>query len=189
METNAPQPKQPKIKVVRTLRTRSWVRILIIFLLGFLAGYILFVMSHKETETIQSPLPVKQESAKKIQKADSLQLAGQLHYESPLAKGVCNVRYTAKTVEVTVELSSLYPVKSVIAFDVNNFVVLNLRNVNVNDQSTTMTAGNFVQFNSVGDNKYIIELSNENMLPNKIKFTLAQNDVTIYQNVVEVNNE
>ena len=76
-----------------------------------------------------------------------------------------------------------------IEFDYGSFTVLNVQNVSVNDQSTAMASGNFVQINSVGENSFIIQLYNKNRLPHNIDFKIFQNDSPIYQNSVQVNKE
>ena len=189
MENSVPQPLKPEAGLFLRIWRMIWIRSFFIFCLGFLAGYGILIALHSSGKSPETGIPVKQAQAAGTPAAEVMQDANALHFDSPLAKGACKVRYSAKTVEISVELTSLYPVKSVIEFDVNNFIVLEVRNVNVNDQSTTLTASNLVQFNSVGDNKYLVVLSNENALPNKIDFTLTQNEVTIYQNSVEVNND
>jgi hypothetical protein len=120
---------------------------------------------------------------------DNMKTADVLQYESPLAKAVCNVRYSTKIVELRVDLFSLYPVKSTIEFDYNNFYVLNVQNVSVNEQSNAMTAANFIQINNVGENKFIIQLYNKNSLAHNIDFKIYQNDSPIYQNSIQVNKE
>jgi hypothetical protein len=118
-----------------------------------------------------------------------MKMADVLQYESPLAKAICNVRYSTKIVEIRVELSSLNPVKATIEFDFNNFEVLNVQNVMVNDQSTALAASNYIQISNVGDNKFIIQLYNKNSLPHYIDFRIYQNESPIYQNSVQVNKE
>ena len=165
----------------------TWFKLCLVFLTGFLAGLLIFSLVKKGDEEPGIHLPDKQEISAGVPFHDSLTEAGLLHYDTPLAKAAIKVLYSSKVAEIRIDLSSLYPVKSLVEFDVNNLSVLNLQHTNVNDQSTSMTAANFVQFNSVGDNKYIILLSNKNALPHKVDFTLSQNDVTIYQNSLEIN--
>ena len=179
--------ENPEVNAIRTKWPLIWIRLTIVFILGFLTGFILFTSVRGCKKNPEVQITGKQVAAAVLPPGDSLVAAEPLHYDSPLAKATCKVRYSEKIVEVRIDLSSLYPVKSLLEFDVNNFSVLTVRHVSVNDQSNTMTAANYIQFNSVGDNKYTILLSNNNNLPHKFDFTISQNDVKIYQNFVEVN--
>ncbi|MEI6681406.1 MAG: hypothetical protein WCO44_02200 [Bacteroidota bacterium] len=165
----------------------TWFKLCLFFLGGFLAGFILFRLLGKGNEDPAIHLPDKQELSAGVPLHDSLTVADLLRYDTPLAKATIKVLYSPKVAEIRIDLSSLYPVKSLVEFDVNSLSLLNLQHTSVNDQSTSMTSANFVQFNSVGDNKYIILLSNKNALPHKVDFTISQNDVTIYHNSVEIN--
>ena len=189
MEANVLPPENLEIKTVRNIWSMQWLKLCLFFFIGFLAGFIIFSSSNGIKKTAKTPIPDKQETVTGSEQIDSLQLADALHYDSPLVKAACKVRYSAKIVEISVDLTSLYPVKSLVEFDVNNLNILNIRHVSVNDQSTIMAAANFVQFNSVGDNKFIILLSNRNMLPHQIDFAISQNDLLIYQNSVSINKD
>ncbi len=187
MEAHIHHPEQLEVKVVRKVWKMTWFKFCLVFLFGILAGFILFNLVKKGDEVPGIHLPDKQEISAGVPLHDSLTVAGHLHYDTPLAKATVKVLYSPKVAEIRIDLSSLYPVKSLVEFDVNSLSLLNLQHTSVNDQSTSMTAANFVQFNSIGDNKYIILLSNKNALPHKVDFTLSQNDVTIYHNSVEIN--
>jgi len=189
MEAHAHQPEKLEVKAVRSIWSMLWVRLCIVFLLGCLAGFVIFTSFSGRKDDAKAPIPEKQAALAGLQPADSLLATDALHYDSPLTKASCKVRYSTKIVEIRVELSSLYPVKSLVEFDVNNLVILNVQDISVNDQSTSIIAANSVQFNSVGDNKYVIILSNKNALPHRIDFKLTQNELPVYQNSVEINKE
>ena len=182
-------PEQLEIKVVRRFWSRPWIKISFIFFLGLFAGLLLFGIFRIGSNEIKVPdLEMKGFFFDSLS-FNNLKVADELQYTSPLTKAVCKVRCSARIVEIQVNLSSLYPVKSTIEFDLNNFEILNIMQISVNDQSTTMATANFVQINSIGDNKYIIHLNNKNNLPHHIDFKVYQNDALIYQNSVKVNKE
>ena len=189
MEIHTQQNEHPEIKVVRKNWPVFWISLSIVFLIGFFAGAMIFSGSKSNTKDAVTANPEVQENFAAAQPVDTFQITDALRYDTPLAKAAFKVRYSTKVVELRVELSSLYPVKSLVEFDVNSLNILDLRHVNVNDQSVCMTAGNLIQFNSVGDNTYTILLSNNNKLPHKIDFTISQNELPIYRNSVQINKE
>jgi hypothetical protein len=189
METHVHQPEKFEVKIVRPFWSRLWVRLCIIFFLGFLAGSLVFNSFKKDKQDNKVLNSDQPGAVAGLQTADTIRIAEPLHYDSPMTKAVYKVRYSPKIVEIRVELSSLYPVKSMIEFDVNNLVILDVQHITVNDQSGSVIAANFIQFNSVGDNKYTILLSNKNSLPHAIDFSLFQNEVAIFRNPVRINND
>jgi hypothetical protein len=189
MEKNTSQTESLEIKVVQSIWTMWWFRLSLVFLLGFLSGLILFSSLRGCKKDSEISIPGKQAVLSDMQDGDSLRAGDVLRYDSPLAKAACKVRYSSKIVEVRVELSSLYPVKSVLEFDINNLAILEVKHVSLNDESTSIYAANFVQFNSVGENIYVIRLSNKNTLPHKLDFTISQNEVTIFKNAVQINSD
>lgn len=189
MDTYQPTEKKPEIRVIQSFWKRPVVKFSFVYVFGILTGLLIlliiqpnFYESNKVVSEMKGTL-YDSRSFNEMKTADVLQ------YESPLAKAICNIRYSSKIVEVRIELSSLYPVKSTLEFDLNNFEVLNVQNVQVNDQSTAMAAANFIQINNVGDNKYIVQLYNKNSLPHQIDFKIYQNETPIYQNSAQVNKE
>ena len=189
METYKQPPKRSEILVVRSFWSRPVVKFGFSFVLGVFAGFVLFSFLKADLKGSGSDTSEMKGTFYDSRSFDNMKTADVLQYESGLTKAVCNVRYSTKIVEVRVDLSSLYPVKSTIEFDYNNFNVLNVQNLSVNDQSTAMAAGNFIQINNVGDNKFIFQLYNKNSLPHNIDFKIYQNDSPIYQNSVQVNKE
>ena len=186
METYKQKEKNPQVKVVQSIWTRPALRFGFIFILGVFVGFLIFAFFKADIKTSKEATPEMKGTLYNSSSFDEMKTADILQYDSPLARAVCNVRYSTKLVEIRVDLSSLYPVRSTLEFDFNNFEVLNVQNVTVNDQTTAMAASNFVQFNNVGDNKFIIQLYNKNRLPHYIDFKIYQNDAPIYQNSVQV---
>jgi len=189
METYKQPPKRAEILIVRSFWSRPVVKFGFSFVLGVFAGFVLFSFLKADLKGSGRATSEMKGTFYDSRSFDNMKTADILQYESSLTKAVCNVRYSSKIVEVRVDLSSLYPVKSTIEFDYNNFNVLNIQNLSVNDQSTAMAAGNFIQINNVGDNKFIFQLYNKNSLPHNIDFKIYQNDSPIYQNSVQVNKE
>lgn len=189
METYKQPPKKAEVYIVRSFWSRPLVRFGFTFVLGVFTGFLMFSFLKADFTGSNSPESEMKGTFYDSRSFDNMRTADVLQYESPLAKAICNVRYSSKVVEVRVDLSSLYPVKSTLEFDYNNFTVLNVQNVSVNDQSTATAAGNFIQINNVGDNKFIFQLYNKNSLPHNIDFKIYQNDSPIYQNSVQVNKE
>ncbi|MCK9421721.1 MAG: hypothetical protein M0Q38_03915 [Bacteroidales bacterium] len=189
MEAYTQKEKKPEIKVVRSIWIRPAFRLGFVFVLGVFVGFMIFAFFKADFRGAKEATPEMKGTLYNSSSFDDMKTADVLQYDSPLAKAICNVRYSTKIVEIRVELSSLYPVRSTLEFDFNNFEVLNVQNVSVNDQTTAMAASNFIQFNNVGDNKFIIQLYNKNKLPHYIEFKIYQNDTPIYQNSVQVNKE
>jgi len=189
MEEHTQQEIPPVIKVTRPFWQKPFLRGTIIFLFGVFAGFLLFSFLKPDIRARTDKTAEMKGTLYDSRSFDDMKVADVLQYESALAKAVFNVRYSTKIVEIRIDLSSLYPVKSTIEFDFNNFEVLNVQNVNVNAQTTAMAAANFIQINNVGDNKFIIQLYNKNSLPHRFDFKLYQNDMPIYQNAVQVNKE
>jgi len=189
METYAPKEPKAEIKVVRSFWTMPAFRFGFVFILGIFAGFVLFTVLKADFSGAKKASPEMKGTLFNSNSFDEMKTADVLQYESPLAKAICNVRYSTRIVEIRVDLSSLYPVRSTLEFDFNNFEVLNIQNVSVNDQTTAMAASNFIQINNVGDNKFIIQLYNKNKLPHYIDFKIYQNDSPVYQNSVQVNKE
>ncbi|GEM_PF-2729932 len=188
MESGSPKPARQAARAGGSILSAAWFRFILFFLVGVLAGFLIprVLPGNKEASLPVSVAP--KESATVSKPADTLGAPGVMRYDNPLVRAACKVRYSSKIVEISVDLSSLYPVKSVLDFDVNNFTILEVRHVSVNDQSTSMTASGSVQFNSVGDNHYMVLLVNMNNLPHKIDFILSQNDVTLYQKAAGIND-
>ncbi len=189
MESYKQPPKKEEIRVVQRFWSRPAFKLGFTFAMGAFVGFLIFSLLNVNLIGTDNPAPEMKGTLYDSRSFDNMRTADVLQYESPLAKAVCNVRYSAKVVELRIELSSLYPVKSTLEFDFNNFEVLNVQNVQVNDQSTAMAAANFVQINNVGDNKFIVQLYNKNSLPHQIDFKIYQYDSPIYQNSVQVNKE
>lgn len=189
MEAYKQPPKKAEILVAQSFWSRPVVKFGFTFVLGVFAGFVLFGFLKADFKGSDNSTSEMTGTMYDSRSFDQMKTADVLQYESPLTKAICNVRYSSKIVEVRVDMSSLYPVKSTIEFDYNNFTVLNVQNVSVNDQSTALAAGNFIQINNVGDNKYIFQLYNKNSLPHNLDFKIYQNDSPIYQNTVQVNKE
>jgi hypothetical protein len=190
METNTPQPENIELKPIRPFLSRPWVRFLVIFSAGFLAALILFTALKRHDRGTTGATGVNEGTVvEKPAPTDTLTALEPLKYDTPLARVLCSVSYSVKAVEIRVDLSSLYPVKMLVEFDVNNLGVISLENVRVNDQSSTLVSAGVVQFSSVGDNRYLIRLSNHNNLPHQVGFRLTQNDLTLFQKELMINTD
>ncbi|MFA5727456.1 MAG: hypothetical protein WC886_07445 [Saccharofermentanaceae bacterium] len=189
METYKTKENKQEIKIVRSIWARPSIRFGFAFILGVFAGIILFAFFKNDFKGSREGTPEMKGTLYNPNSFDNMKTADLLQYESPLAKAICDVHYSNRIVEIRLDLSSLYPVKSTLEFDFNNFEVLNIQNITVNDQTTAIAASSFVQINNVGDNKFIIQLLNKNKLPHNIDFKIFQNDSPIYQNSVQVNKE
>jgi len=168
---------------------KLWVRYGFFFLIGACFGIILTLLINTTQEyRFASDEDVRgtvynSSSFEKMRPADAI------FFDNPAVKAAIDVRYSTQLVEVRLDLSSLYPVKLVVEFGYNDFRVLNVQNITVNDKSTTQSASNHVQIDNVGDNKYIVQLLNRNRLSHQISFKFYQNDMQIYSNSVVVNKE
>jgi hypothetical protein len=189
METYKQPPKKDGISIVRSFWTQPVFRFGFTFVLGVFAGFLIFSVARVNFYGADGPADEMKGTFYDSRSFDSMKTADILQFDCPQAKAICNVRYSTKIVEVRVDISSSGPVKSTIEFDYNDLALLNVQNVSVNDQSTAMAGGNFIQINNVGDNKFIFQLLNKNSLPHDITFKIYQNDSPIYQNAVQVNKE
>jgi hypothetical protein len=120
---------------------------------------------------------------------DEMKTADNIMYESPMAKATFNVKYSSKLVEMHIDINSMYPVKLAINFDPNAFITFNVQNINMSTQSTALSSYSYVEINNVGTNSFVVLLYNKNSLPNKINFTLVQNEMPLYSNSVTVNKD
>ncbi len=120
---------------------------------------------------------------------DEMKTADNILYESPMAKATFNVKYSSKVVEMHIDLYSLYPVKLAINFDPNAFMTFNVQNMNMNAQTSAMSSYNYIQINNVGQNQFVVLLYNKNSLPNKVNFSIFQNEIPLYANSVVINKE
>jgi len=186
------EPTQPhedqEIKAIRPFRSGRWVKLSVFFLLGFMAGMIFTGTLRCGRKEAVKPGPGKQ-PAESAALQDSLGKPQSARYETPLVKAVYTVRYSSETVEIRIGFTSLYPVKSLVEFDLHNMAILDVEHLEVNDQSTDMIASGFVQFNCVGNNQYLIRLSNKNNLPHRIEISLSQNDISLYRNSLRINQD
>ena len=189
METYKQPPKKAEVYVVRSFLSRNVVRFGFAFVMGIFAGFLIFSFLKIDFKGTNAPESEMKGTFYDTRSSGNMKTADVLQYESSGIRAVCNVRYSTKIVEVRVDLSSTSAVKSTIEFDYNNFQVINIQNVSVNDQSTAMAGGNLIQINNVGDNKYLFQLVNKNNLSHNIDFKIYQNDSPVYQNSIQVNKE
>lgn len=120
---------------------------------------------------------------------DEMKTADNLLYESPMAKAAFHVKYSTRVVEMHIDLNSLYPVKLAVNFDPNAFMTFNVQNMNVNVETTAVSSYSYVEINNVGTNQFVVLLYNKNNLPNRINFTIYQNEIALYTNAVTINKE
>ena len=158
-----------------------------IFITGVFIGFLIFSFLKTDLSLSSKTKEAVKGTFAGSNTFENMKVADNLLYEGSLAKAVCNVRYTADIVEIDLNLSSSQAVNTILEFDNKNFTVLNIRNVNVNKQSTLFTAVNYVHINNTGDNKYIIQLSNSNKLSNDIAFKIMQDGQPLYQNKITIN--
>lgn len=189
METYKQPPKKEGFLIARSFWSRPVVRYGFCFVLGVFVGFVIFNFLKVNFKEAGVPTTEMKGTFYDSRSFDNMKIADVFKYEGPLAKAVCNVRYSTKIVEIRVDISSLNLIKSTIGFDYNNFNVLNVHNVSVNDQSSAVVAANLIQLNNVGDNKFIIQLYNKNSLSHNIDFKIYQDDSPIYMNSVQVNKE
>jgi len=189
MEKYVKKEVQPGIKFTVSFWRRPAFRFAFVFILGVFTGILLFSFLKVDFSGKKLPTQDMKGTLYDSRSYNDMKVADNILYDSPLARAVFAVRYSTKVVEIRIDLSSLYPIKTTIEFDFNNFECLNVQNVLVNDQTTCSAAANFVQINNVGDNKFIIQLYNKNSLQHNIDFKIFQNDMPLYQNSVVVNKE
>lgn len=189
METYNQPPEKAGFLLVRSFWSRPAVRFGFTFVLGVFVGIMIFSFLKVNLKGTDAPTAEIKGTFYDSRSFDNMKRADVLQYEGPVAKAIFNVRYSTKIVEIRLDISSHSPVSSTIEFDYNNFNVLNVQNVSVNDQSSAIVGGNFLQIRNVGDNKFIIQLSNKNSLSHNIVVKIYQNDSPIYQNSIQVNKE
>ncbi len=189
METYKQPPPKEGFIIVKSFWSRPAVRFGFTFVAGIFVGFMIF--SFLKADFIGSGAPQAEMKGTMYNSGsfDNMKTADVVQYETPAVKALFNVRYSSQIVEVRVDLSSDDFLKATIEFDYNNFVVLNVQNVSVNAQSAAIAAGNFIQMNNVGDNKYIFQLLNKNSLSHNLNVKIYQNNSPIYQNSIQVNKE
>ncbi|NQV02402.1 MAG: hypothetical protein HQ542_07140 [Bacteroidia bacterium] len=172
-----------------SISQRSWVRYSFFLLIGIIIGILII----KVFDNGKSNLPFSTDDVRgtvyNSSSFEKMKPADVIFVDNPALKTAIEVRYSSQVVEARLDISTLYPVRMTVEFGYNDFRVLNLQNLTVNDQSTTLSSANAIQINNVGDNKYIIQWLNRNSLPHKILFKFYQNDMVIYSQAVTVNKE
>ncbi len=189
MEKYQTEKKKPELLVRQKIWHKPGWKMGFAFVLGVFVGFLIFSILKISFTGVEDKTTEMKGTLYDTRSYDNMKMADNLIYDTPLTKAICAVRYSTRIVEIHLDLSSLYPVRATLQFDFNNFEVLNMQNINVNDQTTSMASTNFIQINNVGDNKFIIQLYNKNNLQNNIDFRLYQNDIPIFQNSVAVNKE
>jgi hypothetical protein len=172
---------------VQSFWSRPAVRFGFSFVLGVFVGFMIFSFLKADFKRDNAPTKEMKGTFYDSRSFENMKIADVLQYEDPQAKAVFNVRYSTKIVEIRVDMSSNSQIKSTIQFDYNDFNVLNVHNITVNDQSSALVAASSIQINNVGDNKFIIQLYNKNNLSHNIDFKIYQNDSPVYHNSVQVN--
>jgi hypothetical protein len=183
-----PPPKDGFI-VSQSFWSRPAVRFGFTFIFGVFAGFMIFSFIKADIIGPKTSTSEMKGTLYNSGSFDNMKTADVIQYESALVKAVYNVRYSTQIVEIRVELSSTDAVKSTIEFDYNNFSVLNVQNVSVNGESGAMAAGNLIQINNTGSNKFIFQLLNKNRLSHNLDVKIYQNDSPVYQNSIQVNKE
>ena len=189
MEGYKQPPKKDGVRLVPGFLSRPVVKFGFTFVIGVFMGFLVFSFLKADLSGTPGQTDQMKGTFYDTKSAGSLKTADVLQYDSPVASALIRVRYSTKMVEITAELTSNQPVKCNIQFDYNNFNVLNLQNVNVNSQTTALAAGNIIQINNMGENKFLIYLANKTTLPNNIDFKILLNDSPIFQNSVQVNKD
>lgn len=183
---NKPRP-EPIIRI--PFRNRLPFRYAMVFIAGIFTGFLMFTLFLPGLRTRSAPESQMKGTLYDSRSFDRMKQADNIFFDNNMVRASFNVRYSTGVVEARITFSSLYPIKGLIEFDFNNFQVLNVNNVSVNDQSNIIAAPNYIQINNVGDNQYIVQLLNKNNLQHQVGFKILQNDVPIYQNAVVVNKE
>lgn len=187
METYKQPPEKAGLLIVQNFWSRPVVRFGFSFILGVFVGIMIFSFLKVNFKRDDAPTGEMKGTFYDSRSFENMKVADVLQYVDPQAKAVFNVRYSTKIVEIRVDFSSISQIKSTIQFDYNDFNVLNVHNVTVNDQSSAVVAASSIQINNVGDNKFIIQLYNKNNLSHNIDFGIYQNDSPVYHNSVQVN--
>ena len=187
METYKQPPEKAGLLIVQSFWSRPAVRFGFSFVLGVFVGIMIFSLFKVNFKGDNAPTREMKGTFYDSRSFENMKVADVLQYEDPQAKAIFNVRYSTKIVEIRVDISSNSQIKSTIQFDYNDFNVLNVHNITVNDQSSAIVAASSVQINNVGDNKFIIQLYNKNNLSHNIDFKIYQNDSPVYHNSVQVN--
>ncbi|MBL7138023.1 MAG: hypothetical protein ISS17_04545 [Bacteroidales bacterium] len=168
---------------------RGWIRYSFFFLAGVVIGILLIKLIDSGKTNLFVSDEIVRGTVYNSSSFEKMKPADVIYVDNPALKTAIEVRYSTQVVEARLDISTLYPVKLMVEYGYNNFRVLNIQNLTVNDQSTTLSSSNFIQINNVGDNKYIIQWLNRNRLPHQISFKFYQNDRMIYSNSVTVNKE
>jgi uncharacterized membrane-anchored protein YhcB (DUF1043 family) len=188
-----PMQSQTQPKPEPIIRTYFWNRLpfrfAMVFIAGIFLGFLIFTFFMPGFRSKPASEARMKGTMYDSRSFDQMKQADNVFFDNSMVKASFNVRYSTGVVEARITLSSLYPVKGVIEFDFNNFQVLNVNNINVNDQSNIIAAPNYIQINNVGDNQYIVQLINKNRLQHQVGIKILQNDVPIYQNAIVVNKE
>lgn len=183
------QPQPPSAIIAQQFWTRPFFRYSLAFVMGVFSGFLIFSYLNVDFLGLEPSASEISGTMYDGRSFDKMKVADLLQFNSTVVSTVCEVKYSPKVVEIRLDLSSPEQVKATLEFNFNALQVMNVQNVSVNDQSNSMSTGNYVQINNVGENKYVIQLYNKTSLPQQIDFRIYQNEVPAYQNSVQVNKE
>lgn len=135
---------------------QNWARFTFFFLAGMIAGMALILLTDRGKEN--QPFSDKEVRGTVYNSSsfDKMKSADVIYPGNPGLKTAIDVKYSTQLVEARIDISTPNPVKLAVAFGPNDFRVLNVQNLSVNDQSTVLSSANFIQIENLGDNKYII---------------------------------
>jgi len=166
-----------------------WIRYILFFLSGVCFGALLVLLA-RESQVEDKP------DAEKIRGTvygsssyDRMKPADAILIEDGTLTAAINARYSTQVVEARVDLNSTDEIKLLIEFSYNDFRVLNVQNMSGGNQSTILSAGNYVQILNTGDNKFIIQWANLNQLPHEIVFRFFRQDIPINTRTIRINQE
>ncbi len=184
-----PEVNKPEIMFRQTFWSRPVIRVGLAFALGVFAGLLAFTFLTSDF----SRKPYGSDQIKGTlydsRSFGNMKAAGVLQFESPAVRAWCDIRYSSKTVEIRLDISSPTPVKAAIEFDYSSFQVMFAQNLTANEQTNIFAASNFIRIDNTGQSQIVVRLQNKNSLPQDITLKILQNETPVYQNVVQVNRE
>lgn len=183
----AQQQEEIRFNVVQQFWQRPAFKASFIFVAGVFIGFLVFSFLNTDFFQFSGNRDKVQGAFSSPRSFQDLKVADVLQFENPQVKAICNVRYSQNWVEIHVDLSSAEMVTSIFEFNTDHFSVYNIQPSMVNSQSNTLVASNSININSIGENKYIIQLYNKTSLSHDISFRLIQNGQQLYASSTTIN--
>jgi hypothetical protein len=186
-EQYAPRPAKLGPRIVLSFWERPAYKMGLVFVTGVLTGLLLLAFLGNELNLSTSNKHRLKGTFYDIHSSGKVKSAKSIRFQGPESTATCDVIYTDSIIEMYVDLYSSSPIKSLLIFNREDFELLNIENNGLNDQFTFSVSPKYLQLNSQGENRLIVQLYNKNHQAHFINFRIYQKELPLYQNSITLN--